>query len=119
MDLLEEISRALDAGWREFIRHEIKENNRRNNRLYKVIEAIKGSDYTEQVKALMQLIGSKDNLLAVVRAPNGVKLTERRFPLIGYVWIHGNADHGYMYIQIKEDRWIEVHYLKYSKQTQR
>jgi len=115
------LDKYFDAGWRHFIKDIRKHNISSNNRLYKIIAAIKGWEFAGDVKGLMIDIKQQYALLTIVKEPMGIELKDSRYTTIPKIWVQQKSGSiysgdaaigctGSLCIQIKDDRWIRINY---------
>lgn len=113
MDYLE---KQIEKGWTKFINSIIKENKRKNERLFKLLVAIKGERFVSDLRHLIQITGTSHVLLRITKEPKGDVFRDRRFASIPQFWIEQRAKadglglKGTMFVQVKSERWIRINY---------
>jgi hypothetical protein len=103
----------FNEGWKQFIRSIRRENARSNRRLYKILELIKGKSFIDSVNRLATGKGRLPQI-RVTREPKGIKLKDGRWSAIPELWVDQQQTDegatGYMYVQVKNNRWLKIHY---------
>lgn len=111
---LDPIQKEIEKGWAEFIKGVQKENAAKNERLFKILTAIKGEAFVVGLRGMLSHIGCGHSLLHVVRNPIGMEMVELRFLGISKIWVDQKSTaygyHGSVCVQVKLDRWIKVSY---------
>jgi len=106
--------KEFEKGWTEFIKGLQKENNSKNERLFKALTAVKGERFVSQLREMLEHIGCNHSLLHVVRQPVGMAINERRFSEISEIWVDQKSTlegyFGSVCVQVKPERWVKVSY---------
>lgn len=103
----------FDAGWKNFVRSIRQSNAKSNRRLYKILEPIKGRSFVDSVKNLLK---SQEGLpqIRISRTPIGMCLKDNRWSAIPELWIDQTQTEegptGYLYVQVKEKRFLKIHF---------
>lgn len=110
-DFLEEL---FDEDWKNFVRGVRQENAKSNRRLFKIVEKIKGKSFVDSVNRLSKQ-GGRLPQIRISRKPEGIKLKDNRWSAIPEIWIDQKQSvereaTGHIYIQVKENRWLKIHY---------
>ncbi len=92
------------------------ENNRNNNRLFRVLSRYKGEKFVEELKEFIQE-SEVSGMLTIVDSPKGDYQKEEEFPLLGGAWVEQScaayaedAYYGTIYIKIKDGKWLCLPY---------
>lgn len=107
------IDDIFEEGWKNFVRSVRQENAKSNRRLYKILEKIKGKSFVDSVKRLATTKGRLPQI-RIARKPEGMRLKDNRWSAIPELWIEQKQTEdgatGYMYVQVKETRWLKINY---------
>lgn len=99
----------FDEGWKHFVKDVQYRNSQSNQRMFRIIQALKGNEF---LKDLIILMGKEHKyaLVHLTRNPKGILLNNSKSihipKLIVNKYPSGSYREGEIYIQIKEDRWI-------------
>ena len=110
-DRLDEVL-GINDGWKEYIDDLREKNKVSNDRLYRLLMAIKGSDFSRDVRSMMRIVGWYHQI-RISRIPSGTKLPDKRWKNIRWIWadVKPNQDgalSGYLYVQVKQDRFLKI-----------
>ncbi|WP_028664433.1 hypothetical protein [Runella zeae] len=90
----------------------IAKNQASNQRLYGLLDSIKGEEFTKDVKGFCELIGSKYSAIRIARTPKGIQLSDKRFKTIPFLYVdvapHSENGFGHIYIKVKEKRFLKI-----------
>lgn len=105
----------FDASWKAFVKQMREENERCNERLYRLLEAIRGKRFVIDLQKLLKDIGEYGALIRVVRSPVGICINDKRWKSFKTLWINQrsnghNTITGTVCIQVKDNRWLLINY---------
>lgn len=111
------IDNAFDKGWRDFVNKIHKENQRSNERLFNVLEVIKGIQWVCELRNLAKNI-NEHSQIRIVKKPDGLVFKVKNWPTINEIWIEQKSSveggmSGSVYVQVKPNRWLKIQYHKY------
>ena len=105
---------AFDAGWKAFVKKIQEENRVSNFRLLRVIEKVKGPEYLQGVKHLMQKVGT-GNRIVFAKNAHGLHFSNPEWNACGQVLIDQRSTAEGMqmdiYIPVKPNKylWLRKH----------
>jgi len=116
--LFKKWDKEFDKGWKSFVDDVRAKNKVSNDRLLKIVEAIKGKDFVDELRGFLISIDEEFAYLQIARKPVGMRLKDDRFELIPELWIDQRSSNMYkiggiggtICIQIKENRWLKFHF---------
>lgn len=101
------IDQYFNDGWKQFAKDCRQRNRVSNERMYRLLAAIKGPEFVEQVRQYKITVRAKDSRLRIARKPLGLPAPSKEF---GTIWVHqgrnGLGKYTRIWIQVKPDRWI-------------
>lgn len=100
--------------WKRFVKNIHKRNQISNERMFKILEKIKGPEFVADLKKVF-IKRPGTPLIMLTRNPKGIEVKgdSGRFPSIPSIRITPKPTNDSMaavYIQITHDRWIFFHY---------
>jgi hypothetical protein len=102
---------GFNEGWEEYVKEIQVANKKSNDRLFRVVEKIKGRQFVRDFYKLMKFMKSPNARLRVVRCPTGQKMTDDRTNTISEIWVELKYTTGEMEgtvgIRVKENRWLQ------------
>jgi hypothetical protein len=101
----------FDAGWREFVKENRRAADYSNQRMFRILRAIKGPEFVKQLIAFKAKVKAKHAMILLTKKPLGEQISDRRFSEIPEIWIKQGQNELGKYadisIQIRPDRWIK------------
>lgn len=103
------LDQYFDAGWREWVKEIRKGNDISNLRMFKILASIKGTDFINDLIALMGK-KNKSAYLELTKHPKGMLLQDSRFKTIPEIMIDKYPSTSYrqgkVFIQVNHNRWV-------------